>query len=298
MLLNLIFGGIAVVCIIALVSYRLQVRLIMEQLKFIKENDTNKLIAKQLSMQEVVELTDNLNEVLRSCRKMVKEYGIKDSQLKETITNISHDIRTPLTSLDGYFQLLKEAERVEDRQRYYTIINSRIGSLKEILEQLFTYVKLQNDEYELESEKVNINQVICDVLFSFYEELKTMNLDPEVELPDQVSYAMVNHQAMKRVLQNIIKNALDHGKDNLNLKMEIVGTEILISISNRQKEEDFVDSSKVFERFYKADESRSHISTGLGLSIAKELVEKMDGKIEAQVINDTFGIKLRLKNVE
>ena len=215
MILNIIFGLIAFMAVLILLCYRSQVKSILDQVRYIKSQDTNKIISKYIQVKEINELTDELNDLLSIHRKKMKEFGIKDAYLKETITNISHDIRTPLTSLNGYFQLLKDSDNEDDRARYNSIIDTRVYCLTEILEQLFTFVKIQNDEYELELAPCNVNQIICDVMFSFYDDLKQQGIEPKIKIPENVNNTIANEIALKRVLQNIIKNALDHGKDSL-----------------------------------------------------------------------------------
>ena len=102
-------------------------------------------------------------------------------QLKETITNLSHDIRTPLTSLDGYFQLLQQSDSEEERRKYVGIIQSRISSLKEMLEELFTYTRLQDADYELEMERIDFGKCAYDTVFSFYDEFQNRGIEPQVD---------------------------------------------------------------------------------------------------------------------
>lgn len=297
MVLNIIFGVIALVSLGILIAYRRQVKAMVEELNFLHENETNKMLSRQLSFKEIESLISEINDLSKKYRNLMKDYSVKDRALKETITNISHDIRTPLTSLDGYFQLLQEANSEEERLRYYDIISSRIESLKEILEQLFMFVKLQNDAYEIELATCNTNQILCEVLFSFYEDMKAKEMEPEIEVPEEIYYCIAHEPSLKRVIQNIIKNALDHGKDRLKIILEEKKDIISISIANRRSKEDWIEVERVFDRFYKADAARSDHSTGLGLSIAKQLVDKMDGSIYAGVEDDLFVICVELRKI-
>lgn len=297
MVWNLICGIIAVISIGLFILYRREVRSIARQIDYIYNHDTNKIIARQWNTKEVILLTDKLNELLLKYRQDMQEYSRKDKQLKETITNLSHDIRTPLTSLDGYFQLLQECEAEEKRLQYTQIIDTRIDSLKEILEQLFTFVKLQNGDYEIELSPCNTNQILCEALFSFYEELKRKGMEPTVDIPEELCYSIGHEASLKRVIQNILKNALDHGEGMLKVRMVEEKRNIEIQISNYLKE-DKVEVEKVFERFYQADEARGNNSTGLGLSIAKELVLRMGGTIEALTEGKEFGIRIELRKSE
>ncbi len=293
MWLNIVFGIISISSLSILVLYRRQVRSICRQLEFIKDNSTNKIISAELDFIEVKELSKNLNKMIKMQREHEVEYKNKDNQLKETITNISHDIRTPLTSLKGYFELLSESTVEADRRRYVKIIETRLFSLQEMVEQLFTYVKLQNESYDLEIEECNLNRIVYDSVFSFYEDFKNRGMEPIVLIPEESSFVMANEAGLRRVVQNVIKNALDHGNEQIIIEMKRGSDKVELFVKNRYLGIDKIDTDKVFHRFYKADESRSSNSTGLGLSIAYELVKHMNGNITAFLEGNLFVIKIQ-----
>lgn len=293
MYLTIISALVSIICLGLLLCSRRELSSIRRQLKFLRENETNKIISSRYAFPEINRLIWEINQMLEADRRELVSLRKQEKQLKSTLTDLTHDIRTPLTSLSGYFQLMQEAGDEEDLLRYQRIISERIRSLEEILEQLFLYVKLNEGNVSFELERVNLNQTLCEVLFSFYEDLKKAGIEPEVVLPEEIYYIEASPQYLRRALQNIIKNALDHGDSHIKVSMKPVGTRIAIRIQNgiRPEEED-VDVSRVFDRFYKADEARSKTSTGLGLCIAKELVERMQGKIEAGKEKEGFYICL------
>ena len=155
------------ICI--LVNYKRQIKDICRQLRFLQEHESNMLITKEMQWGHIGELTELLNEMLKERKKERTAYRKKEQMIADIYTNLSHDIRTPLTSLDGYFQLLEEAKEESDRKRYIGIIQERIGSLKEMLEELFTYTKLQNGTYELKLERQNMSQILKETVFSYYD---------------------------------------------------------------------------------------------------------------------------------
>ena len=145
------------------------------------------------------------------------------NNLKETITNLSHDIRTPLTSLDGYFQLLKESTSDKEKDKYSRIIQNRIVSLKIMLDELFTYTKLQDDNYTLVLEKSNFNKLLTATLFSFYDEFNTKGIEPQIDICDEQLSVFCNQADVIRVIQNIIKNSFEHSLS----EMKITGLDLL-----------------------------------------------------------------------
>lgn len=150
-------------------KYERQIDDICRQLRFLKEHDSNMMITTDFTKGNLSVLTKDLNDFLYIQKEEKKAYRKKEKEISDTYTNLSHDIRTPLTSLDGYFQLLEVSEKEEDRKRYLSVIQERIDNLKGMLEELFTYTKLQNEEYTLHLEPVQWNRIVKDVILSYYD---------------------------------------------------------------------------------------------------------------------------------
>lgn len=278
------------ICI--LVNYKRQIKDICRQLRFLQEHESNMLITKEMQWGHIGELTELLNEMLKERKKERTAYRKKEQMIADIYTNLSHDIRTPLTSLDGYFQLLEEAKEESDRKRYIGIIQERIGSLKEMLEELFTYTKLQNGTYELKLERQNMSQILKETVFSYYDNWMEQGIRPQFEITEEPVWIQGNKQALRRTIQNIIKNGLDHGNKEIRIQLSRNEKQMELVFQNKIEPGEQIDISRVFERFYKADKARSKSSTGLGLSIAKGFVEKMHGEIAAEIKEDWFCIKI------
>ena len=238
------------------------------------------------------ELMEVLNQLLMDRKKERKKYLEKEQMISDTYTNLSHDIRTPLTSLDGYFQLLEQCDDREEQKHYMAIIQERIHSLKEMLEELFLFTKLKNDSFHLELKPCCVNQVLKQTIFSYYDEWTGKGIQPEIRITDQLLYIEGNEAALHRMFQNVIKNALDHGAKGIGLSLEEKEGKSLIRIWNEVRDPEKIDPEKVFERFYKADEARSKTSSGLGLSIAKEFTDQMHGQIQARLEGRIFYIEI------
>lgn len=279
-------------------SLRRQIFDICRQTKFIDAHDSNKIIATDLQDKAVLELAHCMNEIIEEKRRIQIQAQNNERNFKDTISGISHDIRTPLTSLYGYFQMLQSSADSAAREKYVKIINGRILELQDMTEQLFTFVKLENPSYVLECEEINLTQTLCDVMFSFYDDITRHELEPKVDIPSEIYTANANAAALKRVLQNIIKNALVHGRQELAVSMKPREAFIEISVGNQISDEEIPDISRVFEKFYKADSSRHSGSTGLGLFIAKSLTERMGGSISADFSDGMFTVTILLKRAE
>ena len=276
-----VLSVLILILICILISYKRQVKDICRQLRFLQECDSNMLITTEMKKGHIEELAELLNTLLKERKKERADYQKKEQMIADIYTNLSHDIRTPLTSLDGYFQLLEETQEENDRKRYIQIIQERIESLKEMLEELFTYTKLQNGTYELKLEPQNVGQILKETVFSYYD-----------DWAEQPVWIRGNKQALRRTIQNIIKNGLDHGNKEIRIQLSRNEKQMELVFQNKIEPGEQIDISRVFERFYKADKARSKSSTGLGLSTAKGFVEKMHGEIAAEIKEDWFCIKI------
>ena len=283
-----ILTGIILILVVILWKYQRQVKDIFRQLAFLKEHDSNMLFSRQIEFGGIGQLTDMLNDMLFQRRKERIEYLKKEKIISDTYTSLSHDIRTPLTSLDGYFQLLEESHNQEEQQHYIRIIQERISSLKEMLEELFTFTKLKNASYHLELSPCNINRILKDTIFSYYEEWKEKQIEPEIDITEEVLCMNGNASVLRRVIQNIIKNGLVHGESKIKIVLKQKDDTITLCISNQVQNPQEIDVERVFERFYKADTGRGGNSSGLGLPIAKEFVVQMNGSITAKLEDNEF----------
>lgn len=272
--------------------YRRQIKSIAGQLSFLNHHETNMRITGDYGTGCAAALIEELNTMLDHAAALQKESADSEARMKDTIINLSHDIRTPLTSLDGYFQLLLRSGQPDEQQRYAAIISDRLQSLKELLDELFTYARLTGKSYEMELTACRIKEILLNVLFSFYEDFKRSGIEPEIDLLESDVVLMANEAALRRVFQNILKNGLVHGKEKISVRSALNGHNMEFCFQNDCAASSPIDAERVFDRFYKADDARSRASTGLGLSIAKELVLRMKGSISASVQDNIFTIKI------
>lgn len=272
-----------------------QIKSINRQIEFINTHQTNMIVSGEYSNGCMNDLINNINHLSNQCSMFKAECLANEDNIKKTVTNISHDIRTPLTSLSGYFQLLCQCDTLAEQKEYFPIINQQISALEEMLEELFTYAKLFHKSYEISLTKCCINQILRDTVFGFYNDLKKANITPDCSIPEVPIYAVVNDVALRRVFQNILKNVIEHGEKEVGISMLQKDEKIEITFYNDILSTTKIDADKIFEHFYKSDEARTSSSTGLGLSIAKELLNRMDGEIFAIVDNNIFKIIVKLQ---
>lgn len=275
--------------------YRKQIRDFVKQLRFHREEESNREFEAELKCKSIRDMQNELNSLLERQRAGQIEYEHREEKIGQMVTDISHDIRTPLTSVIGYFQMLDECEEEEERTHYKKIIYQRLQTLNSMLDEFFTYSKLNRKSYEKPKDICNVRQILCDTLFLFYDDLNERGMQVELAIPEEYFELYGNAEDLKRIFMNIMKNIRNHGCLEVSVSMEKVENQTRIVFENRTAEKLPCSLSDVFERFYKGDSARStQDSTGLGLCIVKELVEQMNGTVMA-FSKDAgwFGIELR-----
>ena len=287
-----ILAGIIILQSIIIWKYQRQVKDICRQLAFLMKHDSNMLIHREFDLGGIGMLSDRLNDLLELRRKEKQYYQEKETLIADTYTNLSHDIRTPLTSLDGYFQLMEACENVEEQRRYLSIIHERIHSLNEMLEELFMFTKLKNESYRLELTSCCINRILKETVFSYYDDWVRREIQPDIQITEEQLYIDGNKQGLSRIIQNVIKNGLDHGEKKIRIVLKREQNRAVLQISNQVTASEQIDIEHVFDRFYKADAARSKTSTGLGLSIAREFVRRMNGEIGAKIEENEFIVEM------
>ena len=250
--------------------------------------DTNTLLSLPCRDRELRRLASALNQELRALRKERLRYQQGDKELKEAVVNISHDLRTPLTAISGYLQLLQGQDLPPDAQRYLEQIGGRTQAMKRLTEELFRYSVVMSEE-NLAGEPVDLRRAVEEALLSFYGALEGRRIEPQVRLPETPVIRQLDPAAVNRVLGNILTNALKYSAGDLEVTLEESGR---LTFSNSAPGLDPVAAGRLFDRFYTVEAARN--STGLGLSIAKELTQRMGGSIGAELHGGTLTVWLKL----
>lgn len=274
-----------------------EINSICEQVRFLINNNSQMRINTSFSIKTFMEFAEIINNFLDSYHNKEKAYINKEKYLQNTIRGLSHDIRTPLTSLDGYLQLIADNKENINNDKYFSIMRNRISSLNNILDQLFTFVKLQENEYKLEMEKIDFTSLALQTLFNYYEDFKFRNIEPKINFPNNKIFINANTDALERIFQNIYKNILEHGQNPISLSISEDEKKLIFVSKNKTKDDLTINKDDVFKEFYKASNSRNGSSTGLGLAITKALVEKLNGKITADISDNYFAIEISFNKI-
>lgn len=275
--------GLVVILVVIIIMLSIKIYLMEKSVSEITEafadrikTDTNILIDISSRNKKMRELAARINKELRLLRKEHRRYQQGDQELKDSVTNISHDLRTPLTAICGYLNLLKREEKSGAVEEYLVQIQNRVDVLISLTEELFRY-SIVTSSNELEREKINVVSVLEESLLSFYGMMQEKGIQPVIAMPEEPVWRMLDVGALNRIFSNVIGNALKYSDEDLFVDMKENGT---ITFSNTAKTLNPVIVSRLFERFYTV--GTNYYSTGLGLSIAKLLTERMDGQIRAE----------------
>ena len=239
-------------------------------------DDTNTLLSLPCRDRELRRLASSLNEELRLLRKERLRYQQGDRELKEAVVNVSHDLRTPLTALSGYVELLKGEHLSPAGQRYLSQIEDRAQAMQAMTEELFRY-SLAAEETALTLEPVDLRAAVEEALLSFYGAFQQKGVVPQLSLPQGPVTRQLDKAALSRVLGNILTNALKYSPGELAVALSPAG---VLTFSNPAPGLDPVSAGRLFHRFYTVESSAQ--STGLGLSIARELTQRLGGTISAR----------------
>ena len=278
--------ALAALCLLAyLLVLRHSLREAAEELDEKLRTDTNTLISISSGDRAMQSLVTHINRQLQALRRERLRLHSGNAELTDAVTNISHDLRTPLTALCGYLDLLEQEPQTEAAARYLAVIRERTDAMRALTEELFRYSVLTATADELHTEPVCLNDVLEQSLAGFYGALSARGITPSVQLPEEKVIRPLDAAALRRVFDNILSNAAKYSDGDLAVVLAPDGE---VTFSNRASALSRVEAARLFDRFYTVDSARG--STGLGLSIAKLLTEKLHGTISADYENETLRI--------
>ena len=280
------FQSIGLICVLALcvltlmiylLILRSSIREVAEELEEKLRTDTNTLISISTGDSSVQLLASRINAQLQALRKERLKLQTGNDELTTAVTNISHDLRTPLTAICGYLDLLEQEPQSEKSGRYLAVIRERTDAMRSLTEELFRYSVITATADELDMQAVRLNDILEQSLAGFYGALSARGITPEIRMPEAAVIRELDAAALRRIFDNILSNAVKYSDGDLAVSLLPDGT---VTFSNSAPSLSRVQAERLFDRFYTVETARN--STGLGLSIAKLLTEKMGGTITAE----------------
>ena len=281
--------AIIIVLISIIIGYKREFRRINKE---ISNNLDEYVNIKTKSVDKDVEnLVQNINLIFDSKQKVVAEKKKKEEELRASISNMSHDLRTPLTSIMGYLQMIKSEKPSEaDKKEYMDIVEKRTKSLQKLISSFYELSRIEGNEYNFNYKKVNLSNVLCENIAVFYNDFINNNIEPVIEIEEGIKEIISDEGAITRIFSNLIGNMIKHGENFVKITLKQEEDVIITEFINKATELTEENVDKLFERFYTVDKSRSDRNTGLGLYIAKVLVEKLGYNITATIGNENLVI--------
>ena len=288
-----------VICLIAIIiflitiiiGYKREFRRINKQ---ITENVDEYANIKTKSVDKDIEnLVESINLIFDSRQKIVAEKNKNEEKIRQSISNMSHDLRTPLTSIIGYLQMIKSEKSSEaDKNEYMDIVEKRTKSLQQLISSFYDLSRMEGNEYNFNYKKVNLSSILCENIAVFYNDFRNNNIEPIIEIDENIKDIISDDGAINRIFSNLITNMIKHGESFVKITLRQENDVIITEFTNKATGLTAENVDKLFDRFYTVDNSRSDRNTGLGLYITKILVEKLGYNIIAQLDNEILKIKI------
>lgn len=240
--------------------------------------------------KDVENLIQSINLIFDSKQKIVAEKKENEEKLRASITNMSHDLRTPLTSIIGYLQMIKSEKQSEgDKKEYIEIVERRTKALQQLINSFYDLSRIEGNEYKFNYKKVNLSNVLCENIAVFYNDFINNNIEPIIEVEENIKEIISDDVAISRIFSNLIGNMIKHGGNFVKITLKQEDNLIVTEFINNVTEENL---DKLFDRFYTVDNSRSDKNTGLGLYITKILVERLGYFIDAKMEEENLIIRI------
>lgn len=241
-------------------------------------------------------LLSEINKYLEEAQLEKIKFIRREEKIKREIENISHDLRTPLTSIRGYLELMNdENASEEEKKEYISVVERRAKGLQNLIQVFYDLSRLENKEYNLDLEMIDINMVLREQVLVYYNDFEAKCINVDISLEQKPIYLKLDKNAIERVFTNLIQNAIKYGKSRFKICLEIIGKEVVLVFANDTDDLQKEDGKFLFDRFYMKNSPRNNQSSGLGLTITKFLVELMDGQIELNINEGWVEFKIKFK---
>lgn len=286
---SVVLSILVITLVLRVVTTNIEIRNIIRDLEDITEKDTNILLTTSSGDKSIKSLVDSLNKELKKLLSIKREYSKGVFDVKNSAENIAHDIRTPLTVIKGYVDLLEEEDLSEEGKKCLEIIKGRTRYMKEMTDELFLSLSMKSRGV-LSLFDIDAKSVLEEALVSFYNEFKKKGMTPSIITPNDKVILKADSKALYRVYSNIISNALKYGEGEFNVQMDEKGN---ITFSNYAPNMDSVEANKLLDRYYTISDAKA--SSGIGLSISNEILQEMGGELKVRLDNKRLYISIIYK---
>ena len=283
--------------IFKLVCWKKQIRKINIQLQEILNEKTQKFITLTLMDKNLEKMTVMINELAERERISMGQAQIKEEKQKENITCLTHDLRTPLTSIRGYLELMQNASD-EKRAQYMEALVGKAIRLEQLINDFYQISLLDDNEISYKKEMIELNKLVTEVILDNHSLFENRKIIPEIQLAEEDIFLDSDKTALTRIFQNLIINAIRSTAGKLSIRLITNDRELKVSIQNSMKEDFCLDSTKIFDRFYSGDISRGNGNSGQGLYIVKKLLAQLGcEEPRVNITKESFEIIVNLSSI-
>lgn len=282
---------IIVILFTLIFRYKSDIKYISKQI--IKNKDEYESIRMNTLDKDIENLVLCINDLHEKDQKINIEVRHREEELRLSIANLSHDLRTPLTSIMGYMQLVKTNKlTAEESVKYIDIIERRTVTLQSLITSFFELSRIESNEYKFDLKAINLSELLCETVALFYNDFVNKAIEPDIKVDEKVPSIIAEEKAVMRIFSNLIDNMLKYGEKNVIIVLRKEKNYIVTEFKNYAPNLKEEHVEHLFDRFFTADLARSDKNTGLGLSITRALVEHLGHKIEAVLSDGMLTIKV------
>ncbi|OOM56396.1 alkaline phosphatase synthesis sensor protein PhoR [Clostridium beijerinckii] len=311
--LNYILIFVIVIFIMLFISFFKKLNNICKVLDEVSDGNLNQRIRLQNNIKSLSTLSIKVNSVIEEFQKVYEKNKRNEESRKRMISNMSHDLRTPLTSMLGYMELILDdnidATELNKREEYLKIVYNKGNYLYNLMEEFFELSKLDSNDINLEIKEINVSEIIRQNIIGFFYEIKKLNIQPQINLPEDDVYALGDERALNRILTNLINNSIKYGLKGTVIGISLINQKDKISVEVYDNGAGIPENeiNYIFDRLYTVEKSRriNTRSSGIGLAIVKKLVKALNGTIsvssipfEKTALTFTLPRNLDLKNIK
>lgn len=259
-----------------------------------RQVEENRIVKLAVPDRDLEELLREINKLLESIRRKQIYYRKQEKEFQQEIENISHDLRTPLTSIIGYLKMVEPDGLSQEDRQALEVVQRKTEFLQRLITQFYEHSRLTGGDYELKQEQVDLGRVLREHLADHYEELAACGLQVETDIPHEPFWVCGDPDACERIIANLLRNSEKYGESFLRAGICRKESAVVLSIENDAEGLSEEQAQRLFDRFYRTDLSRSDGSTGLGLTISKQLAQKMGGQLEAVYLGEHKVLRMEL----
>ncbi len=293
---------LAVLC--AVLIFRLciikkQLRSIREELPLTTQSSYNRQLTVSLADNSVTALATEMNKNLEHQKQLKFRTEQVERSMKQSVSDIAHDLRTPLTVIKGNLQMLEASEQLSEKGcEYLRVCIDKTDAMKQMADEFFELSVLESDSGAVRLSRIDLTSLLVEFILDSEAVIRCRGIEPDIQLPEKSMYVMADESMLQRMLSNLLNNILKHARSSFELSLSLKGDKTVLSFSNELRPDESLDTDRLFERTYRGDKARNGSGAGLGLYIVKLLAEKQNAAVQANIRDNKLDISIVFDTAE